>query len=247
LKPPPLDRSLQTDASLLTRLAEEPERAAILLDVDGTLAPIVPAPEQAFVPEETKAEIARLAARYALVACVSGRPGDDAERLVGVQGVTYVGLHGLELDPDAERYRDPIHRFADTVAWPVENKGLTVSFHYRGAADEDAARSQLERVAGRARDAGLRARFGRKVLEILPPLEAHKGTAVRRLLEDADLDRALYAGDDRTDLDAFRALESLEFGVRVAIASAEGPPELREAADIVVDGPAEFLQVLRSL
>jgi trehalose 6-phosphate phosphatase len=234
-------------ASLLAGLAEDPGRAAILLDVDGTLAPIVPQPEQASVPAETQAEVERLAARYALVACISGRQGADARRLVGVDGVVYVGLHGLELEAEAERYRDAIHRFAETIDWPVEDKGLTVSFHYRGANDEDAARARLERVFERARDAGFHARFGRKVLEIMPPVEAHKGTAVRHLLERTGLDRALYAGDDRTDLDAFRALEELELGVRVAVASDEGPRELRETADLVVDGPAELRELLRGL
>jgi trehalose 6-phosphate phosphatase len=234
-------------ASLLAQLAEDPGRAAILLDVDGTLAPIVMAPERASVPAETKAELARLAARYALVACISGRFGKDAEQLVGVEGLGYVGLHGLELNPEAERYRTPIHAFAETVDWPVEDKGLAVSFHYRGVDDENAARAQLEHAAERAREAGLRARFGRKVLEILPPIDADKGTAVRLLLERAGLRRALYAGDDRTDLDAFRALEELEVGIRIAVASEEGPQELRETADLVVDGPAELLEVLRGL
>jgi trehalose 6-phosphate phosphatase len=91
------------------------------------------------------------------------------------------------------------------------------------------------------------ARFGRKVLELRPPVGAHKGTAVAHLLDEAGLDRALYAGDDTTDLDAFKALQGLEVGVAVAVASAEGPSELREAADLVVDGPAEFLEVLRAL
>jgi trehalose 6-phosphate phosphatase len=234
-------------ASLLTRLAEEPGRAAILLDVDGTLAPIVTAPKRASVPAETKAELERLAARYALVACISGRVGRDVERLVGLDGLAYVGLHGLELDPEAKRYREPIHAFAETVDWPVEDKGLAVSFHYRGVDDEDAARAQLEQVAERARNAGLRARFGRMVLEVLPPIDANKGTAVHHLLERAGLKRALYAGDDRTDLDAFRALERLELGVRIAVASDEGPGELRETADLVVDSPAELLGLLGRL
>jgi trehalose 6-phosphate phosphatase len=238
---------LMVTASLLTRLAEDPGRGAILLDVDGTLAPIVAAPERAAVPPETRAELERLAARYALVACISGRPAHDAEQVVGVPRLTYVGLHGLELEPDAERHREPLQLFAATVDWPVEDKGVAVSFHYRGVDDEAAARAELERVAERARAAGLRARFGRMVLEILPPVEAHKGTAVRRLLESAKLTRALYAGDDTTDLDAFRALERLELGVRVAVVSDEGPRELRETADLVVDGPAELLRVLRSL
>jgi trehalose 6-phosphate phosphatase len=235
------------NSPLLARLAEDPGRAAILLDVDGTLAPIVPRPEQAFVPAETKVELERLASRYALVACVSGRTAVDAERMIGLPQLTYVGLHGLELEPAAEAHRAAIHSFAATVDWPIEDKGLAVSFHYREAEDENAARAALERVAERARAAGLRARFGRMVLEILPPVEAHKGTAVRRLLERARLGRALYAGDDRTDLDAFRQLQDLELGIRIAVASREGPQELRETADLVVDGPAELLGVLRGL
>jgi trehalose 6-phosphate phosphatase len=234
-------------ADLLAQLAASPERAAILLDVDGTLAPIVERPEDAGVPPETQAELERLAARYALVACVSGRASADAATTVGVEGLVYVGTHGLELEPEAERWAGALHEFAAGVTWPVEDKGLSVSFHYRGALDEEAARAELESVAASARAAGLRARFGRKVLELLPPIEANKGTAIRRLLRERELQRALYAGDDTTDLDAFAALDGLELAVRVAVASAEGPPELRAAADLVVPSPAALLDVLRAL
>ncbi len=134
---------------------------------------------------------------------------------------------------------------AASVPWPVESKRLTVSFHFRDAEDERAAVATLDGVAARARDEGFTARYGRKVLEILPPVSADKGTAVRRLLEDAGLRRALYAGDDTTDLDGFHALDGLELAVRVAVASAEGPPALREAADVIVDSPAAFLDLLR--
>ena len=129
----------------------------------------------------------------------------------------------------------------------MERKPLTVSFHYRRAPNEADARTLLEAVATRARHEGLVARFGRKVLELRPPLGAHKGTAVAHLLGERGLDRALYAGDDTTDLDAFAALTGLELGVRVAVASAEGPSELRGAADVVVGGPAELLELLRLL
>jgi trehalose 6-phosphate phosphatase len=231
----------------LDRLAEAPRLAAIVLDVDGTLAPIVRRPEQASVPEEARREVRRLAGRYALVACVSGRTGDDARRLVAVEGVRYVGSHGLELAPEADRWRDEIHRFAATVDWPVEDKGLTVSFHYREAENEEEALEYLEEVAERAREAGLTPRFGRKVLEIRPPVRADKGTAVTQLLADAGLRRALYAGDDTTDVDAFRALDGLEVGVRVAVSSDEAPSELVEAADLVVDSPGELLRLLSRL
>ncbi len=237
------------DASLLERLAAEPERAAILLDVDGVLAPIVDVPTDAEVPPETKAQLRRLHARYGLVACVSGRPGPDARRVVGVDELVYVGEHGLELEPEAERWRERLLHLGETIDWDdVELKPLTISFHYRRAADEREARSFLEAVAARARREGFVARFGRKVLELRPPIGAHKGTAVAHLLGERGLARALFAGDDTTDLDAFRALEGLDLGIRVAVASPEGPPELSEAADLVVGSPAEFLdEVLRVL
>ena len=234
--------------SLLAQLAESPERTALLLDVDGVLAPIVDVPHEATVPEETRAELRRLNGRYALVACISGRSGADARRIVGLDELVYVGEHGLELEPEAARWSDQLQRFAASVDWEdVEHKPLTVTFHYRRAADEQEALTMLEAVAARARHEGIVARFGRKVLELRPPIGAHKGTAVAHLLGERGLERALYAGDDATDLDAFRALEGLELGVRVAVASAEAPAELREAADIVVGSPAELLELLRSL
>jgi len=231
----------------LALLAEAPERAAILLDVDGVLAPIVPRPEDASVPAESRAELRRLAERYALVGCVSGRLGADAERIVGVPGIVYAGSHGLELEPEAERWVAPLRAFAATVDWPYEDKRLTGSFHYRTAASESEARAYLETVAERAREAGLVPRWGRKVLELRPPMRADKGTAVSRLLSERGLRRALYAGDDTTDLDAFAALDGLEVAVRVAVVSDEGPKGLREAADVVVDGPAEFVNLLARL
>ena len=235
--------------SPLGRLAESPADGAILLDVDGTLAPIVPRPEDARVPAETRRELTRLARRYGLVACVSGRTGADAARLVGVEGIVYVGVHGLELEPEAQRWADSLRSFAAAVEWPVEDKGLSVSFHYRDSTDEQAARAALERVAERARAAGLVPRFGRKVLEVRPPLQADKGTAVQRLLGERGLRRALYAGDDTTDLDAFRGLgeAGLELAVCVAVASAEAPAELAAAADVVVASPAALLALLRQL
>jgi trehalose 6-phosphate phosphatase len=233
---------------LLARLAEDPRRAATLFDVDGVLAPIVPRPEDARVPDETRAELRRLHDRYALVACVSGRSGPDARRVVDVPELVYVGNHGLELAHGAEEWRGRLRAFLDEVDWPaLEDKGLTASLHYRGADDEDAARAELEAVAEQARAAGLRARFGRKVLEVLPRVDADKGTAVRALLQQSGASRALYAGDDSTDLDAFRALDGLEVAVRIAVASPEGPRALADAADIILQSPSELRELLGRL
>ena len=232
----------------LDDLAADPALAAICLDVDGVLAPIVPRPEDARVPDETRAELRRLHARYALVACVTGRAGDDAARVVGVPELLYIGEHGLERAPEAEEWRERLAAFVNSASWPrTENKGLSAGLHFRGVADEERARHELESIASRAREIGFVARFGRKVLEIIPPLDVNKGTAIRDVLEERGLRHALYAGDDTTDLDAFRIVESLELGVRVAVASAEGPAALVEAADIVVASPEELVALLRRL
>jgi trehalose 6-phosphate phosphatase len=235
----------------IARLAEAPDRAAVILDVDGTLAPIVSRPEEAAVPPETRAELERLARRYRLLAFVSGRAGEDARRMVGIDGAEYVGVHGLELEPEAGRWREPLHELAG-ADWPwgeVEDKRLTVSFHYRTADDQEAARARAEEIAARATDLGLVPRFGRKVLEVRPPVDADKGTAVRKLIQETGVIRALFAGDDTTDLDAFRGLREagLELAVCVAVASAEGPPELAEQADAVVESPEALLALLRQL
>ncbi len=241
-----MDASADT---LLAPLREAPEVSALLLDVDGVLAPIVARPELASVPDDTRAELERLAARYLLVACVSGRAGEDARALVGVEAVEVVGNHGLELDPRAEELAERIAAFRRSVGREVEDKRLSLAYHYREAADEEAARRELEAVADEARAAGLVPRWGRKVLEIRPPLALDKGTAVRTLVARSSAACGLYAGDDTTDLDAFAGLleAGLRHAVRVAVASDEGPAELRQAADLVVPDPEAFLGVLKSL
>jgi trehalose 6-phosphate phosphatase len=239
-----------TEDALVERLASAPEKTGLFLDFDGVLAPIVARPEDATAPPETRAELERLVGRYRIVCVVTGRTGDDVRSRVGVAGVVYVGSHGLELDPDADLWRGRIHAFTRAVRWPpaqTEDKGLSVSFHYRDRTDEEAVLAELDAIAGQARADGLVARFGRKLLEVLPPLDSNKGTAVRQLLHEAGLARALVAGDDTTDLDSFGAVADLELGVRVAVASPESPSQLREHADIVVESTGEFLELLRKL
>ena len=235
---------------LLIDLASDPAHAALLLDVDGTLAPIVPRPDDAHMPDETRSLLRELAARYALVACVSGRSSAEARRIVGVEELLYVGTHGLELAPGAAVWRDQIELFAATVDWPtewIENKSLSLSLHYRQSPEPEKSHLALERIAEAAEEVGLYSRFGRMLLEILPPVDADKGTAIRSLLDERGLTRALYAGDDTTDLDAFRALEGLELGICVALTSSEAPAALVEAADIVLAGPNELVELLRAI
>lgn len=232
----------------LAAIAAEPAEAALFLDVDGVLAPIVERPEDASVPDETRAELRRLAERYALVACVTGRTGEFARDIVAVDAIRYVGQHGLELQPAAAAYARRIHAFARDTGWrEVELKPLTAAFHYRRAADRAAARRELQGVATRALEEGFRTKWGRMVLEVLPPVDASKGTAVHALLRESGLRRALYAGDDVTDLDGFDALDGLDVSVRVAVVSEEGPSELGERADLVVGSTGALLDLLRRL
>jgi trehalose 6-phosphate phosphatase len=239
-----------TSDALLEHVTAAPEEAAIFLDFDGVLAPIVSRPEDAYPPPETRAELVRLAGRYPLVAVVSGRAGDDVRERVGVDGIVYVGSHGLELDRQADRWRRQIVDFAGAAPWPpseIELKGLSVAFHYRSREDEQTAVLELEQLAELARSEGLVARFGRKVLEVLPPVGSNKGTAVRHLLDGAGLSRALVAGDDVTDLDAFRAVEDLEHKIRVAVLADESPSLLADHSELVLTSTGEFLELLRRL
>jgi trehalose 6-phosphate phosphatase len=255
----------------LVRLRADPARAAILTDVDGTLAPIADRPERAAVPPEASRALARLAERYALVGCVSGRRAAEARRLVGVGGIAYVGNHGLEtlapgeeesrLDPalseraaDAARFVAELDRGGlEEAGLRLEDKGPIQALHWRGAADEAAAEAAAAEIGAAARRAGLEPRPGRKVLELRPRGGGGKDAAVRLLLAGRGLRQALYGGDDRTDLDAFRGLRELrasgelEDVVCVGLLSEEGPPELLEESDLQVDGPPGWLALLEAL
>jgi trehalose 6-phosphate phosphatase len=255
---------------VLAPLRENPARAAILLDIDGTLAPIVEHAADASVPERTRQLLIALSRRYRVVACVSGRKASEARAMVSIGSISYLGSHGAELlragwteaviDPALEDWARRIQDFgreADTtdlrrLRVRLEDKGPIVAFHWRGARDEEAARSAIDAVAERATSAGLRTHWGRKVLEVRPPVRIDKGAGIRSFLSDTDVDIALYVGDDATDLDAFRALVAmteegeLTRAIRVGVSSEDGPPEIVEQADVVVDG-TEGVQELLSM
>jgi trehalose 6-phosphate phosphatase len=135
----------------------------------------------------------------------------------------------------------------------TEDKDVIRAFHWRGAPDEDAAETALREVAKRAQAEGFVAHWGRKVLEVRPPLEINKGRGVDRLLRDAGLTAAVYVGDDRTDLDAFDGLRALvaegrlQTALCVGVTSDETPPELTAQADLLVDGPTGVRALLEAL
>jgi trehalose 6-phosphate phosphatase len=256
---------------LLAPLRADPARAAVLTDIDGTLAPIAARPDRVSVPEPARRALAALSGCYGLVGCVSGRRAAEARRLVGVEGVSYAGNHGLELlfpgeeephlDPSLEGREDGAATFvagldAEVLAAAglrVEDKGPIQALHWRGAADERAAEARAHEIAAVAGRAELEPRWGRKVLELRPVGGGGKAAAVAGLLAAEQVDAAIYAGDDRTDLDAFRRLRELQkegelrFLACVGVDSPEAPAELAAESDLIVDGPEGWLAILESL
>lgn len=260
-------------AELVAVLRQAPERSAVLLDIDGTLAPIAANATDARVPDATRATLAQLVERFALVACVSGRQAIEARRIVGLDQLDYLGNHGLEsLSPGAAapetlaaaaawhpRVRafavGALDRHPEAAAaglW-IEDKGPIQALHWREAEDQDAAERIAAAIATAATEHGLALHHGRKVLELRPPLAFDKGSAIQRLLTDRSFASALYAGDDHTDVDAFRGLRALRdqgmigSAVCVAVRDAETPDAVADAADAAVDGTDGLRRLLDAL
>jgi trehalose 6-phosphate phosphatase len=256
---------------LVGPLRRDPGHSAVLTDVDGTIAPIVLDPKDATVPERTREILRALARRYALVGCLSGRRAMDARRVVGLDELAYSGNHGLELllpgesevrpDPSLDGHEADAPRFVqaldrselERVGIRTEDKGAIVALHWRGADNEGAAESLAQEIASEAEWQGLVPHRGRKVLEIRPNVPINKGIAVAALIPARPVEAALYGGDDRTDIDTFTALRTLEedgelkASVCVAVASDESPPEVSRDADLTVEGPEGFVRVLEAL
>ncbi|HEV2820279.1 MAG TPA: trehalose-phosphatase [Solirubrobacteraceae bacterium] len=260
-----------TLAQVLRPLRAQPDRAAVLFDVDGTLAPIVRHADDAHVPEPTRAQLIRVARRYGLVACVSGRQAATARRIVSLGSIAYVGNHGAEIlypgggtadvDPEVATWVPLVHDFArqtwneelDRLRLRHEDKNVIAAYHWRGAPDEAAAEQAARGLAEAAEAQGLAIHFGRKVLEVRPPVPLDKGRGVVRLLADRPIRAALYVGDDLTDLDAFTSLHSLVEEARldtaacIGVASDETPAGLTEAADAMVEGTLGVRALLEAL
>jgi trehalose 6-phosphate phosphatase len=205
------------------------------------------------------------------VGCISGRQALEARRLVGLEGIAYAGNHGLELllpgedvpqlDPALAGQERAAAEFAAGLdpadlgaqGLRLEDKGPIQTLHWRGAADERAAEARAHEIAADAGRAKLEPRWGRKVLELRPVGGGGKDAAVGALLAGAEIAAAIYAGDDRTDLDACRRLRELreeghlETAICVGVESPEAPPELGEEADLTVDGPQGWLELLAHL
>ena len=223
------------DAQAIFATRARGKRLAVFLDYDGTLAPIVDNPEDATLGEGMREAISRLAARVP-VAIVSGRDLKDVQDFVGDDRLYYAGSHGFDLaGPDgwrevaevAEDFLPAIRTMGDALearlnaieGARVERKRFSLAVHFRQASDADAAKiaDAVRETIGR--DGDLRVSEGKKVFDIKPRVDWHKGRAVLALLAKLDLDRPdvlpIYVGDDTTDEDAFRALSDRGVGIVV--------------------------------
>lgn len=256
-----------TSEPTLSVLLEDPDSSALITDVDGTLCRIVGRPERAVVPARARAALETLAERLEVVACVSGRPVEVVSRMVDVPSVTYIGNHGLEvIEPGGSRVVEldaeevgltaDFVRRNDSPFWVsagirVEDKGPIQALHWRGA--DDRTEQAVREIAEQASASGLDIHWGRKVMELRPPGMEGKAGAVESLLEGRNVRTVVFAGDDRTDLEAAIRLRELDEAgdieklILVAVASDEGPPELVEMADVVVDDPDRWIDMLRDL
>ncbi len=242
----------------------ETGRLVLLLDFDGTLAPIVERPEAAAIPAPTRAALTALMGRDGVeAAVVSGRGLADVRERAALHGIAYAGNHGMEIEgpgierihPEALAARPLLEEAAARIAPALEgvpgsfleDKGLTLSIHYRlsGPEAEPPVRAIVEAaVEGRP---GLKATAGKMVLEVRPRVEWDKGRAALFLLDQMRPPPGapvLYLGDDRTDEDAFRALAEGERGEGVVI----GHPVAEDtAAGSWLRDPTEVGELFKAL
>lgn len=256
-----LPSALPMDARLRARLTEP---FAVFLDYDGTLTPIVDDPEQARLPERTRATIEALAA-VTLVAVVSGRDLDDVRAKVGVEGLAYAGSHGFDIlhadgthEQLAVDYLDALdrahheleRRLAEIRGARIERKRFAIAVHDRGV-DDPALRARIAEVVAELaeQETELRPTGGKRIHELRPDLDWDKGRAIETLLAELGAEGRvpLYLGDDLTDEDGFRAVKA-HGGVAVVVRGEDADRSTAADAALATTDEAErFLDELREL
>jgi len=243
----------------------------LVFDIDGTLSPIAPTPGEARLYPGVAALLER-AREHAHIAIVTGRGIVDGAPIVNVEGLTYIGIHGLEwseglpathpiyVEPEALPYREPGTRLLDLVEGHlselpgviVQRKQIGGTIHYRYSPHPQEARDAiLSMLQEPARQLQMRLREGKMAVEILAPLAIDKGQALRRFVSLHDLQGVIFAGDDRTDLDAVLAIAQLreegKKALSIVVQQSDTLPALLSHADIVVQGVPGMVDLLRQI
>ena len=238
--------------------------SGLFLDIDGTLSEIVPLPHEATISPAIRSAVASLASRLALVCIVTGRPADNGRRMVGLDQLTYVGNHGMEwiqdgnvftdrtaapYEEDVERALEAVKRHCGRTDAIIEEKTCSFAVHYRNSEDPQAVEHMALQAIERQNDCRVRVLTGKAHINVLPPVTLNKGTAVRSLVESHQLGWALLAGDDVTDIDAFREARELASSsdfrcTNVAVLGEDYPPGLLELADYTLGSVGEMERFL---
>jgi trehalose 6-phosphate phosphatase len=241
----------------IDRQLGEADGLLVALDFDGTLAPIEDDPDAPEITQANRRAVEQLVDHPdTLVAVVSGRQLADLRPRVGIDGVRYVGNHGLEYTVDGERevhpeaeaqmddlreVRDELERrLADMDGVHVEDKAVTLTIHYRRAKDASAedVMAVVEDVVDPVE--GLKTGSGKMIVEVKPTVDWHKGAIVEWLADEVpETWQTVYVGDDTTDEDAFKVLGPGDFGVLVG--------ERSTAADYRVSAQCEVSRLLNWL
>ena len=253
-------KHLDSIAAVLT-----PSPVGLITDVDGTISPIAPAPQQARVSPLCRRYLTLLCQQLALVAVISGRPAAEVKKMINIGGMVYIGNHGLEqligdhleLTQDARSYLTVVKSAVEELS-PllsiegiiVENKGITATIHYRGCPDPKLAEKHvLAAVQNSPQARKLQVMPGRMAINLLPPVTVNKGTATLNLIQEYHLHGGIYLGDDVTDIEAFRVIRAaprdLDFqGLAIGITSEETPETLTEEADFTLKGVSDVERFL---
>ncbi|HOI71981.1 MAG TPA: trehalose-phosphatase [Methanobacterium sp.] len=245
-------------------------KTAIITDIDGTISEIAPTPEKAMVTTSMQNELAKLMEKFKIVAVVSGRSALNAREMVGVNGLLYVGNHGMEflkdgklsIHPEVEKY---IHEIQETgkklksgdmsslEGLIFEDKGICYTIHYRLCSPSENPR---EKILKTLHDDPECKKFniaeGRQLVELRPPISCDKGTILNNIIEEYKLEKVIYLGDDITDLDAFDKLTQMENegkvnGTSILVLSSEIPPYIKKRSTFFVNNVDEVFKFFQWL
>lgn len=247
----------------IDRIAKQAEtkQITVFLDYDGTLTPIVDTPDKAILADAMRKTVIRLS-EHCTVGIISGRDLEDVKDKVKIDSIVYAGSHGfdiagpsgLEVDnqvgaeflPSLDNAEKMLTEKLDTIKGvAIERKKFAIAVHYRLAAPDraDSIEAVVDEVA--ARYENLRKARGKKIFELQPKMDWHKGKALFSLLETLGLDRndvlPIYLGDDVTDEDAFRSLRGRGIGIVV------WDEPYPTAASYCLDNPDQVGQFLNAL
>jgi trehalose 6-phosphate phosphatase len=243
---------------------------AIITDIDGTISKIASTPDEAVVTDSMRRELVKLKDKFSLVAVISGRSAFNAKEMVGVDGLLYVGNHGLEflkdeklfMDPKVEKYLPKIKEAGKKLkegdlscitGLLFEDKEICFSIHYRLCDPLENVREKILNILENDPECkNLKISEGRCLVELKPPVGCDKGTILSNIIEQYNLEKIIYIGDDITDDDAFKRLKKMENEDKVRSASVlvlsnEIPSYVKKDSSFFVKGVDEVLKFFKWL